>query len=160
MAKLDDKHVKEYFRREGTVSKWWYPEEHRNVKDRKLYLTEIRDVIKLTEPKGKVILDCGTGKGRTAIRLVKEGAKLVIGIDVSKEKLDIWVLPNSKRAQISQQETSPIKLFEYMAAERPIVASNLPSLREILRDQENAVLFEPDKPSSLARAIKNLASNS
>lgn len=46
-------------------------------------------MIKLIEPKDKVILDCGTGKGRTAIGLVKEGAKLAIGIDISEEMLEV-----------------------------------------------------------------------
>lgn len=49
--------------------------------------------------------------------------------------------------------TSPMKLFEYMASERPIVASKLPALEEILRHDENALLFEPGDPTSLARNI-------
>ena len=45
---------------------------------------------------------------------------------------DVLVIPNSGDYDISRFYTSPIKLFEYMAAKRPIVASNLPSLREIM----------------------------
>jgi len=52
--------------------------------------------------------------------------------------------------------TSPLKLFEYMAAARPIVASDLPALREVLRDGENALLVPPEDPAALAAAIRRL----
>ena len=50
---------------------------------------------------------------------------------------------------------SPLKLFEYMASGRPIIASDLPALREILNDK-NALFFEPGNADDLARAIKML----
>lgn len=50
---------------------------------------ERMDTSRLIEPKDKVILDCGTGKGRNAIALVKEGAKLVVTMDISREMLEI-----------------------------------------------------------------------
>lgn len=51
---------------------------------------------------------------------------------------------------------SPLKLFEYMAAGVPIVASDLPAIREILRHQENAWLVPPGDPIRLADSIKIL----
>ena len=45
---------------------------------------------------------------------------------------DVLALPNSAGEAISARYTSPLKLFEYMAAGRGIVASDLPSLREVL----------------------------
>jgi len=65
---------------------------------------------------------------------------------------DIFALPNSAKYDISKYWTSPMKLFEYMASGRPIVASKLPSIREIL-NENNAVFFEPDNPMALARSI-------
>ena len=47
---------------------------------------------------------------------------------------DVLVLPNSGKQLISSTFTSPLKLFEYLAAGRAIVASDLPSLREILTE--------------------------
>ena len=66
---------------------------------------------------------------------------------------DILVLPNSGRAPISAHYTSPLKLFQYMASGVPIIASDLPSIREIL-DDATAYWFTPDDPRSLAAKIE------
>jgi glycosyltransferase involved in cell wall biosynthesis len=58
--------------------------------------------------------------------------------------------------EFSAYYTSPMKLFEYMAAGVPIVATDLPSLREVLRHGENAWLVEPGNPKAIANAIKVL----
>lgn len=39
---------------------------------------------------------------------------------------------------------SPLKLFEYMGGGKPIIASDLPVLREVIEDGENALLADPD----------------
>ena len=71
---------------------------------------------------------------------------------------DVLVLPNSGKEEISKHWTSPIKMFEYMASKRPIVASDLPSIREIL-NAENSVLVKPDNPEVLAQGIKKVLQN-
>ncbi len=48
---------------------------------------------------------------------------------------------------------SPLKLFEYLALGRAIVAPNMPNIREILTDGENAVLFDPNDKQAFAAAI-------
>lgn len=53
---------------------------------------------------------------------------------------------------------SPLKLFEYMASGRPIIASDLPALREVLNDK-NALFFKAGDAADLARAIKMLKSS-
>jgi glycosyltransferase involved in cell wall biosynthesis len=68
----------------------------------------------------------------------------------------ILVLPNTATA-ISERYTSPLKLFEYLAAGRPIVASNLPAVREVLTDGETALLVPPGDADALARALQRLA---
>jgi glycosyltransferase involved in cell wall biosynthesis len=72
------------------------------------------------------------------------------------EQADVLVLPNSKKDVMSYY-TSPIKMFEYMASKRPIVASNLPSITEIL-SENNSFLFEPDNAKDLAKKIQNIIS--
>lgn len=52
--------------------------------------------------------------------------------------------------------TSPMKLFEYMASKRAIIASNLPSIAEVITGGENALLVPPSDASALAEAIKRL----
>jgi glycosyltransferase involved in cell wall biosynthesis len=51
---------------------------------------------------------------------------------------------------------SPIKLFEYMAAARAIVASDLPSTAEVVRDGETALLYPPSDVPALTTALRRL----
>ena len=51
---------------------------------------------------------------------------------------------------------SPLKLFEYMALGRAIIAPDAPNIREILTHEVDALLFEPNNPESLAAAIRRL----
>lgn len=60
--------------------------------------------------------------------------------------------------EFSAYYTSPAKLFEYMAVGIPIIASDLPSLREVLNEQ-NAFLTPPGNIEAMALAIKKIAEN-
>jgi glycosyltransferase involved in cell wall biosynthesis len=53
---------------------------------------------------------------------------------------------------------SPMKLFEYLASARPILASDLPVLREIL-NADNAVLLPMQDVSAWANALQELMQN-
>ena len=73
-------------------------------------------------------------------------------------KATVLALPNPASA-ISTKFTSPLKLFEYMAAGRAIVASDLPAIREVLQDNEQALLVAPGDANALADAIRRLVSD-
>ncbi len=72
---------------------------------------------------------------------------------------DVLILPNTAEDKTSEKYTSPLKLFLYMASQRPIVASDLPSLREIL-NQKNSILVEADSAEALSEGIKKILDNS
>jgi glycosyltransferase involved in cell wall biosynthesis len=52
---------------------------------------------------------------------------------------------------------SPIKLLEYMAAGRAIVASRIGQLRRLVSDGETGLLVEPGDAEALSRAVRRLA---
>ncbi len=54
---------------------------------------------------------------------------------------------------------SPLKIFEYMASKRPIITTNLPSIRETLINGENAVLIPPSNSKILADTIVKIRDN-
>jgi glycosyltransferase involved in cell wall biosynthesis len=51
---------------------------------------------------------------------------------------------------------SPLKLFEYLAMGRAIVAPASPNIMEVLTDGENAVLFDPEQADGMRRAIEKI----
>jgi glycosyltransferase involved in cell wall biosynthesis len=69
---------------------------------------------------------------------------------------DLGVVPNRSTPAISARYTSPLKAFEAMAAGLPLVASELPALREILTGEDHAVFVAPDDPGALAAGIARL----
>lgn len=51
----------------------------------------------------------------------------------------------------------PVKLFEYMAAGLPVIASNFDSWRPYIEENECGVLVNPLRPEDIANAIEKLA---
>ena len=68
---------------------------------------------------------------------------------------DVCAMPHPPTAQFSRY-TSPLKLFEYMAAGRAIVASDLPAWSDVVTDGETAVLAPPDDVRAWSEAIGRL----
>jgi len=71
---------------------------------------------------------------------------------------DLAALPNRSKPEISAKYTSPLKAFEYMASGLPIVASDLPSLREVLGEDPLTRFAEADSSQELADVIKETLS--
>lgn len=74
---------------------------------------------------------------------------------------DILIAPYRARTTIKtgvdiSKWISPMKIFEYMAANKPIMASDLPVVREILTDGENALLLSPSEPKAWIAALERL----
>ena len=78
---------------------------------------------------------------------------------------DVLVMPYTsamtiRGGTVATDFTSPIKLFEYMASGRPIVATSLPSVNELLRDGENAVVVPPDSADALYEGLSRVLKDS
>jgi glycosyltransferase involved in cell wall biosynthesis len=69
---------------------------------------------------------------------------------------DICVAPLGLNDRNVTQGACPIKVLEYMAAGRPLLASNMPIVRELVREDVDALLFSPNDPADLARQVLTL----
>lgn len=68
---------------------------------------------------------------------------------------DVGVVPT--RAGGSQElSTSPLKLFEYLACGLPVLASDLPALREVVTEGQSGCFFREGDPAALAEALQRL----
>lgn len=79
-------------------------------------------------------------------------------IPIYQAAADVLALPNT-RGSVIDDVTSPMKLFEYIASERPIVATDMPSVLEILQDNYNALISPAGDDGKLAENIKLLLQN-
>jgi glycosyltransferase involved in cell wall biosynthesis len=66
---------------------------------------------------------------------------------------DICLAPLGLNDRNVTQGACPIKVLEYMAASRPLIASNIPIVRELVRENVDALLFSPNDPEDLARQV-------
>jgi glycosyltransferase involved in cell wall biosynthesis len=57
------------------------------------------------------------------------------------------------------QGCCPIKILEYMSCARPIVAANLPVVREVVREEVDALLFAPNDADDLVDQVDRLLSD-
>ena len=83
----------------------------------------------------------------------------VAPIDVPRylDACDILVSPQVPSPDGSEFFGSPTKLFEYMAMAKPIIASRLGQMAQVIDDGKNGILVEPGNPAEIAQAIELLA---
>lgn len=71
---------------------------------------------------------------------------------------DILLVTGTKKDNYSYRFTSPMKLFEYMAAKKPVLASRTPAIEQVV--SENEVFFhQPDDANSLVVQIIEVFKN-
>jgi glycosyltransferase involved in cell wall biosynthesis len=68
---------------------------------------------------------------------------------------DILSIPNTAKEPAGSIESSPSKLIEYMASGRPIVASDVPGIRDVL-EEDMGYCVEPDSASAIADAVEQI----
>jgi glycosyltransferase involved in cell wall biosynthesis len=73
---------------------------------------------------------------------------------------DILMIPPSSLPLRTGRTMLPLKIFLYMASGRPLIAPDLPDIREILQHERNAFLTPADQPEQSAKAIRRLLSDS
>ena len=77
---------------------------------------------------------------------------------------DLALAPFGRRIEAQKREISnwfsPLKIFEYMARSRPIIAADLPVLREVLEHGRNALLVPPNDADAWVGAIRMLREDS
>jgi len=64
----------------------------------------------------------------------------------------LYPFPRSRQTEY----VSPIKVFEYMALGKVVIASDLEGVRQIIRNMDNGILVEPNNPYQLADAIERI----
>jgi len=70
-------------------------------------------------------------------------------------RAEIAVIPYQRDLE-TVDSMSPVKLFEAMASGRPVVASDLPPIREIITDGENGLLVDPEDVEGWIAAVRRL----
>ena len=71
---------------------------------------------------------------------------------------DVAVVLGTKRDEYSFYHTSPMKLFEYAAAEVPIIAAKTPAIADVVSTSE-VFFYEPDNVQNLAEKLKEVLDN-
>tara|TARA_B100001123_G_C15256171_1_gene1004733 strand:+ start:690 stop:1811 length:1122 start_codon:yes stop_codon:yes gene_type:complete len=121
------------------------------------------EIARITKDKKFYILG---GRNKERLQYLKEKSKDLDNIFfkgyVSEFKLidfmnaaDIFLMPHQKHCDIIKY-TSPLKMFEYLAMGKPIVASDFPVFKEVLKDKNNSLLAKYDSAKDFSNKIHSL----
>lgn len=124
----------------------------------------IKSLPKILEGQAVKLHIVGRGRSRQRKMLAKQIRKLGLDEHVIVQpavphheipalvaQADICVAPLGLNDRNVTQGACPIKVLEYMAAGRPLLASNMPIVRELVREDVDGLLFSPNDPNDLAR---------
>ncbi len=131
--------------------------------------TLLRAFARLADLEELRLVVCGSARSRPARAAEKLAAKLGLGErvlwrwELPQSELEPWlsnallsVAPLRACSRNVEQGCAPLKVLESLAAGVPVVASDLPPVREIVTDGVEGRLVAPDRPAELARAIRLL----
>lgn len=107
-----------------------------------------------TEPELSECKDDAARLGVENVRFIGQVPPSEVPGYVSRAR--VTVLPMSGKETHTRYHASPMKLFEYMAGGTAIVASDLPSLREVVTHGKTAHLVDPDDHAALAAGISRV----
>ena len=74
-------------------------------------------------------------------------------------------MPYEKNVQVNSRNLntalycSPLKMFDYLASGKIIISSNLPGIREILKDKINSLIVQSNNVNQWNNAIRNILKN-
>ena len=128
-------------------------------------LDPVLDILAAPGNESLVLLVVGDGTARPALEqrakaMGVEGRVHFTGL-VKRSEIPYWVSAFDIALQpAANLYASPLKLFEYMALGRAIVAPDQPNIREILQHERNALLFDPQREGSFADALRRLVGDS
>ncbi|MBI5528624.1 MAG: glycosyltransferase family 4 protein [Deltaproteobacteria bacterium] len=94
---------------------------------------------------------------KAASKIRFEGPKLGEELDEIIATADVCVAPLAKTKRAIAGGLLPVKLFEYMAHGKPVVAAATPAIKSVVTDGEHAVLYNPGDPQALATALLSVA---
>lgn len=74
---------------------------------------------------------------------------------------DVLVLPNSLKGKeaLYKRYTSPMKLFEYLASGKPVIAAKIPALEGVVENKKQVLFFKPDDFQDLIRKTNLVLEN-
>ena len=131
--------------------------------------TALRALARLTDLEDLELVVCASVHRRKAKPYRKLAARL--GVDervrwqfaLSEDELAPWrehavasLAPLRDCSRNVAQGCAPLKVLESMASGVPVLASDLPVVRDLVDDGEQGLLVAPDRPGELARAVRTL----
>lgn len=87
------------------------------------------------------------------------------GIEEIRKKFDVLIAPYQKKVSVSggkgdtSKWMSPLKIFEYMSSGKPIISSDIKVLREVLENNYNSILCDPENTNEWINAIIKLSND-
>ena len=123
-------------------------------------LEQVVDLLPRVPPE-VVLLIVGDGPARPSLegraRAAGVGARVIFTGVVARDAVASLVSAFDIALQpAANPYASPLKLFEYLALGRVVLAPDQPNVREVLTHGANAWLFDPNEAGAMQRAIEHL----